>query len=141
MQSLASHVTHAKERLPEQLPFHRHVPVPSFRIFERLALCRYHQRQCVAPIASWIIYRAEANTRVRLKRRTSSKEDGIAHPQSSEETAPAGAQHRILAKLIGESQSRLYLAPLNVRVMIGNTSVEETAVQGCAGLRHAADGG
>src|SRR5690242_2038643 len=139
--SAAAYISHAQDGFPEQLPLHREIPVPCFWVLERLALRRYHQRQGIGPIPSWIIHTAERHARVRLERRIPAKEDRVTYTEPREESASPGAYDSVLVDLIRHAYSRLDIVPLNIRVMVWNPGMEQCVVQSRARFGNAPDRG
>ncbi len=128
VQTTPRHVSHTEKRLPEDLALDGEIPSPRFRILERFALCRHHQRNARGPSCSRVINGAQRDAGVGLERWISAKEDRIAHTEAGKEAARAGANHGRVVELVGDPHARLDLAPLDVRVMIGN-SAEQPSIQ------------
>src|SRR5882762_6657851 len=128
VQTTPRHVSHTEKRLPEDLALDGEIPSPRFRILERFALCRHHQRNARGPSCSRVINGAQRDAGVGLERWISAKEDRIAHTEAGKEAPRAGANHSLVVELVGDPHARLDLAPLDVRVMIGN-SAEQPSIQ------------
>src|SRR6267378_3852011 len=140
VQTTPRDVAHAQERLPEHLALEGEIPSPRFRVLEGLALRRHHQRNARGPSYSGVINGAQRDAGVGLERWISAKEDRIAHTEAGKEAPRAGANHSLVVELVGDPHARLDLAPLDVRVMVGN-SAEQAGVQAGISLGNAALGG
>ena len=95
VQTATPHVAHTQKRFPEQLALHSNIPVPRFRVLERLTLRGHHEWDRIGPAASRIIHRAKRNAGIGLERRIATEKNGVADAQTGKESSAARAQHGI----------------------------------------------
>src|SRR5229473_648965 len=66
----------------------------------------------------------------------STEQNRVADAEASEETAAAGTEHGFVVELIGNTQARLDVAPLNIGVMVRNIA-EQAVVKTRGGFGNA----
>src|SRR6266849_10505910 len=114
MQAAARYISHTHERLPEHLALVGDVPGPRFRGLKGFALRCDQQRNVGCAASPGVICQAVVDTGVRLERRIPAEEDRVAHTQTGYVAARTGAKHCLLVQLVGNAETWLDFAPLNV---------------------------
>src|ERR1700736_3413274 len=122
MQATATDVADAEQRFPEKLALDGEIPGPRLWVLEGFALCGHHQGNAIGSVPSRIVDGSERYASVGLEGRISTEEDGIADAEAGEEAAAACANHGLVVELVGNTRARLNVAPLNVGIVIGQTS-------------------
>ena len=100
------------------------------RSFTRLRgrIMPHQQGNARCSTCSGIVGGTEGDERVGLKGRVPTQKYRIAYTQTRDEPASPGSKHGLVIELVGNTETRLDVAPLDVRVVIWDVA-KQTVVQ------------
>src|SRR5690242_20633549 len=122
MQSPPPHISDRDDRVTGQFLLNCEVPVPGLGVLECFALRSHSERKLISRSAAGIIRDSTIYAGRRLEGGISAQEDGVAYAHTREEAAATSADYRLWCHLVSKTEPRLYLPPLNIGVVISNSS-------------------